>query len=136
MPKEKLKSEIIRDFLNLVLNCPRIHNAAYQAVGQEDKLTVDLLHAIEIDGDDRATRNKAATALRLNRLDRRYYKDIMEEYEPIHKFLQDPANEKAIKKLTQVLGDVRKVEKYHEDRTYRPRCNSMDNLVTKEVKCE
>lgn len=133
MGKEKLKSEIISDFLNLMLNTPSIYSAAYKAVNEEDKLASDLLHEIELDGTTCAKRSKTATALRTNRLDRRYYKDIVEEYSPLNEFLKDGNNDKAIKKLMQVLGDVRKVEKYHEDREYRPRVDRMSGVEQRKV---
>lgn len=133
MGKEKLKSETISDFLNLMLNTPSVYSAAYKAVNEEDKLAGDLLHEIELDGTTRAKRSKTATALRTNRLDRRYYKDIVEEYSPLNEYLKDGNNDKAVKKLMQVLGDVRKAEKYHADRKYKPRVDRMNNVEQRNV---
>ena len=130
---KRLKSEIISDFLNLMLNAPFTYCAAYKAVNDEDKLAGDLLHEIELDGTTCAKRSKTATALRTNRLDRRYYKDIVEEYEPLNDYLKDPNIDKAIRKLSQVLGDVRKAEKYHADRKYKPRVNRMDGVEQRKV---
>lgn len=96
------------------------------AMKTEDKLTQDLLHEIELNGNDRQARNRAATQLRINRLDRRYYKDKAEESEPLNDFLQDKEVSRVMKKLEQVLGKVRKVEAYHESRTYHPRVNRME----------
>lgn len=127
------KSEIISNFLNLMLNAPSIYHAAYKAVNEEDKLASDLLHEIELDGTTCAKRSKTATVLRTNRLDRRYYKDIVEEYEPLNDYLEDPNIDKAIRKLSQVLGDVRKAEKYHADRKYKPRVNRMDGVEQRKV---
>lgn len=51
----------------------------------------------------------------------RYFKDRVEEYQPIIDFITDPQNKKFIDKLTQVLGEVRKQERYRQNRTYYPR---------------
>lgn len=120
------QSEIIAAFIKLTEYAPKVYEAARSAVNTEDKLTQDLLHKIELEGNDRSIRNKAATELRTSRLDRRYYKDIAEELEPLYEFLQDGTNRKVIKKLEQVLGKMRKVEAYHANRTYHPRVNRME----------
>lgn len=52
---------------------------------------------------------------------RRYFKDRIEEYQPLIDFASDPQNKKIIDKLTQVLGEMRKQERYHNNRTYYPR---------------
>lgn len=121
------KSEILSDFIKLMNEADRVYDAAYHAVNTEDKLTSDLLHRMELEGTTCGIRSKIATELRINRQDRRYYKDILEEYEPLREFLADERHAKAVKNLEQVLGKLRKVERYHADRTYRPRINRMEH---------
>ena len=120
------QSEVIAAFIRLVEKTPKVYEAARTAVNTEDKLTSDLLHEIELQGTNCNIRSKTATRLRENRLDRRYYKDIVEELEPLYEFLQDKENRKVIKKLEAVLGKMRKEEAYHADRTYHPRVNRME----------
>lgn len=119
--KEKKSSEYIEEFLNFLSDVKSKYNFAFDEVNQQDKLTQDYLHSIELDNLKYEERNKIATKLVINRKDRRYYKDIVEEYEPIVEFLDDPNNKKIVNQLTQVLGKVRKQEDYHEKRTYIPR---------------
>jgi len=119
-------SRIVEDFCNLIEKVPAVYMAAYKAVGVEDKLTNDLLHEIELDGTNCNIRSKTATRLRENRLDRRYYKDIVEELQPLYDYLDDPHHRRVLKGLEQVLGKIRKAESYHGDRTYYPRVNRMD----------
>lgn len=119
--KEKKSSEYIEEFLNFLSDVKSKYNFAFDEVNQQDKLTQDYLHSIELDNLKYEERNKIATKLVINRKDRRYYKDIVEEYEPIVEFLDDPNNKKIVNQLTQVLGKVRKQEGYHEKRTYIPR---------------
>lgn len=120
------QSEVIAAFIRLVEKAPKVYEAARTAVNTEDKLTSDLLHEIELQGTNCNIRSKTATRLRENRLDRRYYKDIVEELEPLYDFMQDKENRKVIKKLESVLGKMRKEEAYHADRTYHPRVNRME----------
>jgi len=120
------QSEIIASFIRLVNQTKNVYNAAYKAVNTEDQLTSDLLHEMELNGTTSKIRGKIATEIRTSRLDRRYYKDIVEELEPLYEFLSVPENEKVIKKLEQVLGKMRKAEAYHADRTYHPRVNRME----------
>jgi len=67
-------------------------------------------------------RARAATQLQQIRQDRRYYKNIYEQYEPLVAFLENQQYRKAVNVLSSdVLGQIRKVEKYHEKRTYKPK---------------
>mgnify|MGYP000504807012 CR=1 FL=1 len=51
----------------------------------------------------------------------RCYKDLVEETEDLVKFFEEPQNKKTLDKMVQLLGKLRKVEKYHRERTYYPR---------------
>ncbi len=123
---KKRQSEIVSEFIKLAGKAISIYDAAYKAVNTEDKLTSDLLHKMELEGTTSKIRSQIAVELRENRMDRRYYKDIAEELEPLYEFMSDPANRQAMKKLEQVLGKMRKAEAYHTDRTYYPRVNRME----------
>jgi hypothetical protein len=80
-----------------------------------------LLHEIEF-CKVAQKRNKLTTRLHKCREQRRQFKDIKEELEPVVSFADDPANKKVIDKLSsQLLGQVRKAENYHENRVYKPR---------------
>ena len=88
---------------------------------KQEALTQDYLHSLELDGLNCSERSKLATKLAANRKDRRYYKDRVEELEPIVTFFADQQNKKMLDRLQQVLGQVRKQENYHKDRTYTPK---------------
>ena len=94
-------SGVVEEFCKLIDKIPSVYMAAYKSVGVEDKLTNDLLHEIELDGVNCRIRSKTATMLRENRLDRRYYKDIVEELQPLYDYLDDPHNRKVLKGLDQ-----------------------------------
>lgn len=116
--KDKTSSEIITDFLNLIHESSKKYEIAAEKIGNADKATIDLLHSIEFT-TSYGERNKLATTLHAVRNDRRYYKDIKEEAEVIVEYFQ--GNKKAINQLKEMLGQLRKVEKYHENRSYIPR---------------
>lgn len=62
-----------------------------------------------------------ATQLAICRKDRRYYKDKVEELQPLIDFLAEEGNKKMIEKIKRVLGETKKQERGHENRFYVPR---------------
>ncbi len=82
----------------------------------ENKKTQDYLHKIELENLNYKERAKLSTKLMENRKLRRKYKDEYEELLPLSNFVAE--NKVFIRKLEQLLGEVRKVEKYHTNRQY------------------
>lgn len=117
----KLPSEQLSDFLNFVSVAQTRCRICREEMETQDKLTQDYLHSLELDNLDRSERSKLATKLSTNRKDRRYYKDRVEEFEPIVEFFKDPNHKKTLDQLTQILGKLRKAEDYHKNRTYKPK---------------
>lgn len=113
-------SEEIKHFLDFTRDCETRYKLALEAMETENKRTQDFLHAIEFEPHSEE-RSKIATKMRASRITRRENKDIVEELEPMIDFLSSPANKKAVDLLSQILGRIRKVEKYHENRSYHPR---------------
>jgi len=115
------RSEYISHFLNFISEARKEYAVAVEGIRTEEKRQEDLLHEIEF-SKVANERNKLTTKLHKCREKRRKYKDIKEELEPIVEFANDPANKKVIDKLSsQLLGQVRKVENYHENRVYKRR---------------
>ena len=114
-------SDIVKQFLDYATECERKYRYAYEKVGEQDKLSNDLLHKLELEDINYKERNAVAKKLQTNRKDRRYYKDITEECSPIKDFLNNPQNKKTIEQMKQMLGELRRVEEYHKDRKYIPR---------------
>lgn len=121
MVDPKNPSEYISEFLNFLSSVESSYDFCFAEMKRQEQLTQDYLHSLELDDLRYDERNKVATKLAMNRKDRRYYKDRVEEYEPIIKFLNDQRNKQVIKQLTQVLGEVRKQEQYHNKRFYIPK---------------
>lgn len=118
---DKKPSEYLTEFLNFVAEAQSQYRFCSEEAENQEKLTQDYLHSLELDNLKRDERSKIATKLMINRKDRRYYKDRVEEFEPIVKFFEDPQHKKVLNLMTKVLGDVRKAENYHKDRKYIPR---------------
>lgn len=111
----------LKVFLDLIADVKKEYSLAEEHVIQEDKITQDLLHKLEIEKTTAKERGRIATDLKVSRQTRRYYKDRIEEMTPLYEFLTDSNNAKVLNNLTQVLGKIRKAERYHETRTYKPR---------------
>ena len=125
----KKPSEYIAEFLKFISEAQVQHKLYSEEVEKQEKLTQDYLHSLELDNLKCDERSKVATKLAINRKERRYYKDRVEEFEPIVKFFEDPQHKKMFNLMTKMLGDVRRAEGYHKDRKYIPR-------VLKEAKDE
>jgi hypothetical protein len=117
----KRPSEYLSEFLNFVSTSQSHHKFCADEMQKQDQLTQDYLHSLELDDLKCDERSKLATKLAINRKERRYYKDRVEELQPIVDFFADPQNKKVLDKLTNVLGQVRKQENYHKDRVYVPK---------------
>lgn len=105
-------------FLRAIKQCELDYDYHYRTVGEKDKETQDLLHEIEL-GATYERRVKAVPKLTKVRKERRISKDIVENTEPIVKFMD--ANKKLFNMMQNLLGDVRRIEKKHSGRTYIPK---------------
>ena len=114
-------SEQITNFLNFITAAQSHCRFCEEEQEKQEALTQDYLHSLELDELNCSERSKLATKLKVNRKDRRYYKDRVEELKPIVTFFEEPQNKKVLDKLQQVLGQVKKQERYHEYRTYVPK---------------
>lgn len=135
MKKENIKtSEYLSTFLKFVEQVKSDYKYSYEMVGALDKSTQDILHQLEL--GDCKERGKFATQLTKIRKKRRQHKDYVDILAPLNRYFSEDTNWKQVeKKLSGVLGDVRKQEKYVEgQRAYRPR--SLDNLTIRIIEDE
>lgn len=113
-------SEIIETFLTLFREAETRCAFAEELLEQTNKKTQDILHYLELENPNYKESAKKATELKRVRKQRRQYKDEVEELTDITAFVKE--NRKVIHDLEQLLGKVRKVEKYHTERQYVPKC--------------
>ena len=91
-------SEEIKRFIDFVDESRKEYSSAMDKMHLEEKRLQDFLHAIEFEPTAKG-RSKITTKLHKSRQERRRQKDTVEELEEL----------------------VRKVEKYHAERQYKPR---------------
>ncbi len=125
-----LPSQVLKTFLDFVDNAKSDYNFNLEAMKNEERITQDYLHKLELENLNYRERSKIATQLVSNRQARRNYKDAVEELEPIVDFFDDPQNKVLIKKMSELLGQIRKVESYHQRRFYVPKVIPGETIKT------
>ncbi len=121
MKRSKLPSEYLAEFLDFIDDARSHYKFCEEEMHNQEALTQDYLHKLEIDDLNCAERSKIATKLAVNRKERRYYKDRVGELGPIVEFFADQQHKKTLDCLKQVLGAVRKEERWRQYRTYTPK---------------
>jgi len=124
--EKRLKSEIIADFLDLLKNSEAAYNFNYDEVQRMDWLKTDIEHRFELKKLTSKQRLVLDKQLVSCLLERRVYKDEAEELEPLRNFIVE--NKPVYNALTKLLGEVRKVEKKHDERSYFPRVMSVEQF--------
>lgn len=118
-PLERKKSEIIADFLQLLRECETGYQFNYEMVNKMDLLKTDIEHKFELEPLNAKERAALGKQLVACLKERREYKDAVEEMKVLSVYVGE--NRAVINGLTQIVGEMRKAEKYHAERTYRPR---------------
>jgi hypothetical protein len=125
-------SKNIEAFLNFYQASKTDYLYAQEQLKKCQDYTQDILHSLELDNLSYSDRCKLMTKLTACRKDRRYWKDQVEELEPLvsvfsitadtaHKKAEVERNAKVINLLREALGQTRRQENYHKDRKYTPR---------------
>lgn len=117
-------SDRIAAFAKYVDDAKVANDLAQKALHEQEAIECDILHRMEL-GCPYEERCKLATQLTTCLKERRYYKDIINQTQPIVDWTKDGRNSAAFAQLKQVLGKVRKEETYQETRTYRPRTDKV-----------
>lgn len=115
-------SKNIEDFLGFLRETEQQYNIAVIAEKEKDDATQDILHAIELEKQSYHQYALFAKELCQIRKDRRVAKDFRIQSEPIISWIDE--NKQIIKSLERLLGDVRKIERKMENRTYIPKVKS------------
>lgn len=123
-------SKQIENFLNFYQKALSDYVYAEEQLNKCQDYTQDILHSLELDDLSYSERCKLMTKLTACRKDRRYWKDQVEELEPIvsvfkttdmSKKQEVDRNNKVINLLREALGKTRRQENYHKDRRYIPK---------------
>ena len=90
-------------------------------IHEQDQLTQDLLHKLELEPNNAVELVKLAKQLKECRQTRRLMKDEIELMQPLMDFMQDGQNKRCVHQLQEALGKMRDVSKRHKNRRYYPR---------------
>lgn len=112
--------DLLLSSINDLSELVKIYDFCEDQLDVEQQITQDLLHAIEFSNNYKE-RYKYSTTLHYNRKRRRLYKDAMTVLKPIIEFIQKEENKKVLNRLSNILGEARKVKSHSVDRTYSPR---------------
>jgi len=118
--KETINSnaESIASFLRFCTNSVKAYQSSNSEMDNQDKLTQDILHDLELGESKYEDRAKLATKLQQTRRLRRLEKNVVEELQPLFNWANSKDGKAALDSLRNILGEVRKQEDYHKNRCY------------------
>ena len=127
-------SEEIEGFLNFLKKSEEDYNTAVSDEKETDLQTQDLLHTMELHEAGYHYMAKMAKLMREVRQKRRYAKDTRLKCQRIVDWIEE--NGRVIKSLERLLGEVRKIEKNFENRSYLPKTDIVEGCFKKIEKGE
>ena len=107
--------------VQLFQNLNTRHQINVEGVKEQDLITQDLLHKLELESLNAVDMVKLAKQLKECRETRRMFKDELESMQPILDFMQDKNNTKAVRELSELVGKLRHIDKVQHNRHYYPR---------------
>ena len=116
--KERKPSEVIEEFLSFLESANKEHIECNSTVELCGKKNIDYLHDMEF-AKDKGERNRIATKIHNNQIQRRIAKDRSLELEKPAAFFVDKANKPFIGQLKRLLKEQKDREAYlSQDREY------------------
>lgn len=106
-----LPSQQIDEFLVFLKECQTEYEKSIQEVWKYDKKKQDQLHDLEF-ANNYDERNKVATRIHKERVERRKHKDRAEMVNKIAKFCSDNQNKQFLKRLKQLVEEQRETEDF------------------------
>lgn len=107
--------------LSIMQNLEMRYQANFSGVHEQDLITQDLLHKLELEQNNAVQLVQLAKQLKECRKTRRMMKDEIELMQPLMDFMQDGQNRRCVHQLQEALGKMRDVSNHHENRRYYPR---------------
>ena len=124
-PKTQYSAQI-ENFLRFLTNCDEEYNIAVQSESDADAATQDILHHIELEENSQLDYIYEGLQLHRVRRKRRHAKDTQRLTKPIREWMA--ANKRVIRDLEKLLGEVRRQERYIENRSYTPKTDVLKIL--------
>ena len=123
-------SEHLAAFLNWLRDVRQDYDMALAELDEAENATQDVLHRLELGEDGYHNRAKLALALRKARQRRRRAKDRLAVLQPLKNWLAE--NEKTVKALERLLGEMRRLEKCLVGRSYHPKTDVVAKTLGKQ----
>ena len=114
-------SRLVENFLKLMRESKNNCDFIYERIRKWDNKTQDILHDIELNDHNDDEYAILGNKLKEIRKERRIDKDAFELQEKIKSCMSMQGMQQAMNNFNTMLGDLRKVEKYHDTRTYHPK---------------
>lgn len=118
---EKPLSEMIGTLLDALVDAQKVYTTSSERVLHMDRLTQDLLHALELQDHSYHERARIAMALQQCRRQRRPDKDNIYLTEPIAGYLRSEKGKKFLKQLEHLYNLAQSIERTAPGRKYNPR---------------
>ncbi len=119
-------SEHISSFLKFLKDIQTDYNIALETEKEADRETQDILHRLELGNDSYHDMAQMSKIIKSVRLERRKAKDAKTEAEPVIRWIKE--SPQTVRALEQLLGEVRKVEKFNTNRHYTNKTDILDSL--------
>ena len=123
-------SEHLAAFLAWLRDVRQDYDMALAELDEAENATQDILHQLELGEDGYHNRAKLALALRKARQRRRRGKDKLTILQPVIGWLE--AEQKTIKALERLLGEMRRLEKSLTGRSYHPKTDVVAKTLRKQ----
>lgn len=123
-------SEHLAAFLAWLRDVRQDYDMALAELDEAENATQDVLHRLELGEDGYHNRAKLALALRKARQRRRRGKDKLTILQPVIGWLE--AEQKTIKALERLLGEMRRLEKSLTGRSYHPKTDVVAKTLRKQ----
>ena len=127
--KHEPVSRGLEDFLAYLRDAEERHRMAEASRAEADAATQDLLHALELGEHHAKERSRLALKLREVRRTRREATETAEQTGPVAAWAEQ--NRATVKGLERLLGELRKLERKTETRTYIPRTHVLEEAQRK-----
>lgn len=123
---EKPVSDVLCEFLSCLRMAEDSLRMAEDEMDRTNSETQDILHRLELYDDRYHTVAALGRKMREVRRRRRVAKETVELLTPLLEWADE--NKKFLTGLQKVLGDLRKIERRQEGRTYMPRTDILEEV--------
>lgn len=128
---QKQMSDNVATFANFIRETRQDYENHIKMLEHYEKCSQDLLHQLELGSYE--DRGKTTTKLVRVRKLRRESKDFIDNFEPLIALLDSNEGKYFIRRLSEQLGVMRKVERSHQNRVYIPKAITDINIANKHI---